>query len=320
LIEIAKKFSEDRRDEIRQFFWNIDFGNIFCLTSSDVSAISLMKPNPQILRLLYSQKVSVKNTSKNYASMAIFLMNRFTQPYQSKTKRRAHSMISRRVMSKIFFTKLPLIGQQHLPTQPFRGFRGEIEPHYINFMPFLHAFGENRIEIMLLDDLRWFSQIIQKQNFPVSLSGSEPEQEFHPLLAQLIKYIKSILFSKSIEICFKICMFYVIVYTKRLLLNKDRSTEPIFLEFMFKDSPEIHDMFSLLYIDETKKYPSLESLKETNPKRYRNIEIYAKRFSFIVEQFENIYNGSLDLPISQLFGHPKGETPFQQIVLYILSN
>jgi hypothetical protein len=320
LIETAKKFSEDRRDEIRQFFWNIDFRNIFCLTSSDVSAISLMEPNPQILRLLYSQKVTVKNTSKNYASMAIFLMNRFTQPYQSKTKRRAHSMISRRVMSKIFLTKLPLIGQQHLPTQPFRGFRGEIDPHYINFMPFLHAYGENRIEIMLLDDLRWFSQIIQKQNFPVSLSGSEPEQEFHPLLAQLIKYIKSILFSKSSDVCFKICTFYVIVYTKRLLLNKDRSTEPIFLEFMFKDSPEIHDMFSLLYIDETKKYPSLESLKETNPKRYRNIEIYAKRFSFIVEQFENIYNGSLDLPISELFGEPKGETPFQQIVLYILSN
>jgi hypothetical protein len=79
-------------------------------------------------------------------------------------------------------------------------------------------------------------------------------------------------------------------------------------------------MFSFLYIDEKQKYPSLESLKETNPKCYRNIEIYAKRFSFIVEQFENIYNGSLDLPISELFGEPKGETPFQQIVLYILSN
>lgn len=103
-------------------------------------------------------------------------------------------------------------------------------------------------------------------------------------------------------------------------MNKDRSTEPIFLEFMFKDSPEIHDMFSLLYIDETKKYPSLESLKETNPKRYRNIEIYAKRFSFIVEQFENIYNGSLDLPITELFGQQKGATPLQQIVSYILNN
>ena len=170
-----------------------------------------MEPNPQILRLLYSQKVSVKNTSKNYASMAIFLMSRFTQPYQSKTKRRAHSMISRRVISKIFLTKLPLIGQQHLSTQPFRGLRGEIEPHYINFMPFLHAMGEYRINIMLLDDLRWFSKIIQQQNFPVSLSGSEPEQDgtfvSHPLLAQLIKYIKSILFSKSSEVCFKICMF-----------------------------------------------------------------------------------------------------------------
>ena len=116
-------------------------------------------------------------------------------------------------------------------------------------------------------------------------------------------------------------MFYVIVYTKRLLLNKDRSSEPIFLEFMFKDSPEIHAMFSLLYIDETKKYPSLESLKETNPKRYRNIEIYAKRFSFIVEQLENIYNGSFDLPISQLFcKQQQGETSFQQIVSYILNN
>jgi len=324
LIDAAMKFSKDRRDEIRQFFWDIDFRNIFCLYSSDISAISLMKPNPQILRLIYYQKVTVKNTSKNYASMAIFLMNRFTQPYQSKTKRRAHSMISRRVISKIFLTKLPLIGQQHLSTQPFRGFRGEIEPHYINFMPFLHAMGEYRINIMMLDDLRWFSQIIQKQNFPASLSGSEPEQDgtsvSHPLLAKLIKYIKSILFSKSSEVCFKICMFYVIVYTKRLLLNKNRLSELVFLEFMFKCSEEIYAMFSLLYIDDTRKYPSLESLKGTNPKRYRNIEIYAKRFSFIVEQLENIHNGSLDLPISELFGQQKGETPFQQIVLYILSN
>ena len=181
--------------------------------------------------------------------------------------------------------------------------------------------GENRINIMMLDDLKWFSQIIQQQNFPVSLSGSEPEQDgLHPLLAQLIKYIKSILFSKSNETCFKICMFYVIVYTKRLLLNKNRSTEPIFLEFIFKDSPEIHDMFSLLYIDGKQKYPSLESLKETNPRRYRNIEIYAKRFFFIVEQLENIYNGILDLPISQLICEKKGATPLQQIVLYILNN
>jgi len=319
LIDAAIKFSNDRRDEIRQFFWNIDFGNIFCLTSSDISAISLMEPNPQILRLLYSQKVSVKNTSKNYAYMAIFLMNRFTQPYQWKTKRWAHSMISRRVISKIFFTKLHLIGQQHLSTQPVRVFRGKIEPYYINFMPFLHAFGENRIEIMMLDDLKWFSRIIQQQNFPVSLSGSEPEQDgLHPVLAQLIKYIKSILFSKSNETCFKICMFYVIVYTKRLLLNRERSTEPMFLEFMFKDSPEIHDIFSLLYIDEKQKYSSLESLKETDPRRYRNLEIYAKRFFFIVEQLENIYNGTFDLPISQLICKQKGTTPLQQIVFYIL--
>jgi hypothetical protein len=324
LIDAAIKFSKDRRDEIRQFFWNIDFGTIFCLSSSEITVISLMKPIPQILRLLYSQKVSVKKTSQGYASMAIFLMNRFTQHFQnhqSKTKTSIISMISRRLKSKIFFTKLPLIGQQHLSKQPLQFFRGEIEPHYINFMPFLRAMGENQIDIMLLDDLRWFSRIIQQQNFPVSLSSSEPERKFHPLLAQLIKYIKSILFSKSNEICFKICMFYVIVYTKRLLLKeKNRLTEPIFLEFIFKDSPEIHDIFSLLYIDETKKYPSLESLKQTNPKRYRNIEIYAKRFSFIVEQLENIHNGSLDLPISELFGQQKGETPFQKIVLYILSN
>jgi hypothetical protein len=318
LIDAAIKFSNDRHNEIRQFFWNIDFENIFCLNSSDISAISLMKPNPQILRLLYSKKVSVKNTSKNYASMAIFLMNRLTQHYQFRIKNNIISMISRRLKSKIFYMKLPLIGKQYLPTQPFRGFRGEIEQHYINFMPFLHGMGENRIDIMLLDDLRWFSRIIQKQNFPESLSGSE--QEFHPLLAQLIKYIKSILFSKSNEICFKICMFYVIVYTKRLLLNKNRLSELVFLEFMFKDSPEIHDMFSFLYIDEKQKYPSLESLKETNPKCYRNIEIYAKRFSFIVEQLENIHNRSLDLPISELFCQPKGATPLQQIVLYILNN
>ena len=321
LSDAAVKFSKDQRDEIRQFFWNIDFENIFCLTSSDVSAISLMKPNPQILQLLYSQKVSVKNTSKNYASMAIFLMNYFTQPYQSKTKRRAHSMISRRLRSKIFLTKLHLIGKQHLSKQPFRVFRDEIEPHYINFVPFLQAFGENRINIMMLDDLRWFSKIIQNQNFSVSLSDSEPEQmgELPPVLAQLIKYIKSILFSKSNELCFKICMFYVIVYTKRLLLNK-RSSELIFLEFMFKSSEEMYVIFSFLYINETRKYCLSESMKKTNPERYRNIEIYAKQFSFIVEQLENIYNGSLDLPISQLFCKQKGETPFQRIVFYILNN
>jgi hypothetical protein len=86
---------------------------------------------------------------------------------------------------------------------------------------------------------------------------------------------------------------------------------------MFKDSPEIHDIFSFIYLE--KKYSiALESLKETNQKRYRNLEIYAKRFSFIVEQLENIYNGSLDLPISQLFCEKKGATPLQQIVLYIL--
>jgi hypothetical protein len=319
LSDAAVKFSKDQRDEIRQFFWNIDFENIFCLTPSDISAISLMEPNPQILRLLYSQKVSVKNTSKNYASMAIFLMNRFTQPYQWKTKRWAHSMISRRLRSKIFLTKLHLIGQQHLSKQPFRVFRDEIEPHYINFVPFLSAMGENRIDIMLLDDLRWFSKIIQKQNFSVSLSDSEPEQEFHPLLAQLIKYIKSILFSKSNELCFKISMFYVIVYTKRLLLNK-RSSELIFLEFMFKSSEEMYVMFSFLYINETRKYCLSESMKKTNPERYRNIEIYAKQFSFIVNQLENIYNGTLNLPISQLVGQTKGATPLQQIVSYILNN
>jgi len=324
LIEATIKFSKDRRDEIRQFFWNIDFGTIFYLTPSDVSAISLMKPNPQILRLLYSQKVSKKNTSKNYASMAIFLMNRFTQHfqnYQSKTKTSIVSMISRRLISKIVFTKLHLIGQQHLSKQTLQVFRGEIEPHYINFMPFLQAMGKNQIDIMMLDDLRWFSRIIQQQNFPTSLSSSEPEREFHPLLAKLIKYIKSILFSKSNEICFKICMFYVIVYTKRLLLKeKNRLTEPIFLQFIFNDSPEIYDMFSLLYIDEKQKYPLLESLKETNPKRYRNLEIYAKRFSFIVEQLENIHNGSFDFPLSQLICELQGATPFQQIVSYILNN
>ena len=210
LTDAAIKFSKDQRDEIRQFFWNIDFENIFCLTPSDVSAISLMKPNPQILRLLYSQKVSVKNTSKNYASMANFLMNYFTQNYrnyQSKTKTSIISMISRRLRSKIFLTKLHLIGQQHLSKQPFRVFRDEIEPHYINFVPFLRAMGENGINVMMLDDLRWFSKIIQQQNFLESLNDSEQEREFHPLLAQLIKYIKSILFSKSNELCFKICMF-----------------------------------------------------------------------------------------------------------------
>jgi hypothetical protein len=103
-------------------------------------------------------------------------------------------------------------------------------------------------------------------------------------------------------------------------LNKDRLPEPMFLDFMFKDSQEIYEMFSFLYIDETKKYSSLESLKETNPKCYRNLEIYAKRFSFIVEQLENIYDGSLDLPISQLFCEKKGATPLQQIVFYILNN
>ena len=321
LIDAAIKFSKDRRDEIRQFFWNIDFENIFCLTSSDVSAISLMKPNPQILRLLYSHKVSVKKTSQGYASMANFLMNLFTQHYQnyqSRTKTSIISMITRRLISKIVFTKSNLIGQQHLSKQPPQVFRGEIEPHYINFMPFLRAMGENRIDIMMLDDLRWFSKIIQKQNFSVSLSDSEPEQDgVPPVLAQLIKYIKSILFSKSNELCFKICMFYVFVYTNRLLLNK-RPSELIFLEFMFKSSEEMYVMFSFLYINETRKYCLSELLKEKNPERYRNIEIYAKRFSFIVEQLDNIHNGSFDFHISQLICEQKRATPFQQIVLYIL--
>ena len=84
----------------------------------------------------------------------------------------------------------------------------------------------------------------------------------------------------------------------------------------------MYAMISLIFIDEVKKYPLIMSLffslEKTNPERYRNIEIYAKRFSFIVEQLENIYNGILDLPISQLFGQTKGATPFQQIVSYIL--
>ena len=109
----------------------------------------------------------------------------------------------------------------------------------------------------------------------------------------------------------------MIVYTKRLLLNK-RSSELIFLEFMFKSSEEMYVMFSFLYINETRKYCLSESMKKTNPERYHNIEIYAKQFSFIVEQLENIYDGSLDLPISQLFCKQQGETLFQKIVSYIL--
>jgi hypothetical protein len=89
---------------------------------------------------------------------------------------------------------------------------------------------------------------------------------------------------------------------------------------MFKSSEEMYVMFSFLYINETRKYCLSESMKKTNPERYRNIEIYAKQFSFIVEQLENIHNGSLDLPISQLFCKQKGETPFQRIVFYILNN
>jgi hypothetical protein len=89
---------------------------------------------------------------------------------------------------------------------------------------------------------------------------------------------------------------------------------------MFKSSEEMYVMFSFLYINETRKYHLSELLKEKNPEHYRNIEMYAKQFSFIVEQLENIYDGILDLPISQLFCEKKGETPFQQIVLYILNN
>jgi hypothetical protein len=334
LLDITKKFSEEKLDKIRHFFWNVDLGNIFCLKSRDVTSISFVDSKSimryHILQLLYSQKISTKTRSQSYAPMAHFLMRYFTQPYHPKTKKSLIAMISSKVKSKFFLTKLSLIGEQHLPNnlifeaQPYRNRTPQMPMYHINFVPFLRAMGSNRINVMMLDDLRWFSRIIQQQNFPVSLSGSEPEQDgtsvSHPLLAQLIKYIKSILFSKSNELCFKICMFYVIVYTNRLLLNKDRLPEPIFLEFMFKDSPEIHDIFSLLYIDEKHKYHSLESLKETNPRRYRNLEIYAKRFSFIVEQLENIHNGSFDLPISQLICEQKGETPFQQIVLYILNN
>ena len=76
-------------------------------------------------------------------------------------------------------------------------------------------------------------------------------------------------------------------------------------------------MFSFLYLKKKDSF-ALESLKETNSERYRNLEIYAKQFSFIMEQLENIHNGSFDLPISQLICEQKGETPFQQIVFYIL--
>jgi hypothetical protein len=89
---------------------------------------------------------------------------------------------------------------------------------------------------------------------------------------------------------------------------------------MFKSSEEMYVMFSFLYINETRKYCLSESMKKTNPERYRNIEIYAKQFSFIVEQLQNIHNGSLDLPISQLFCKQQGETLFQKIVSYILNN
>lgn len=352
----AEKFIKEKQDKIIEFFWNIDLENIFCLTASDITALSFnntkitnytkkpkvikSKLDSQILQLLYSQQISTKKTSRSFTSMAYFLMNRFTQPYYScKTIENIFSMISRRVKSKFFLTKLSLIGQQYLSTGLF--FKDPqfllidiryiiIKKHYINFMPFLQAMSSNRIDIMLFNDFKWFSQIIQTtqttQTIQTTQTTSIQEKTgelLDPTLARLVEYIKSILFFESKEICFKLCMFWIVLYSHRLLFEKNRENEIRFMCHIFTDNPEIPEMFH--YILNGIKLPFLRSLEQTKPEYYHSIKTYAEKFDFIVDRLIVIHDGSLNLQITQLLGEkcdtiPKEASPLQKIVFYILNN
>ena len=362
----AKEFLVKKREKLIEFFWNIDLGKIFYLSAIEISAISfqntktinytkipiVMEPilnrqilqlmNSQILHLLYSQKITIQRTSHSFISISYFLMNRLNQSYNYKTKENIFSMISRRVKSKFFLTKLPLTGHQYLSKgfkfdeprynigrskfeEPrFMGIINKIESHYINFMPFLQAMSSNRIYIMLFNDFKWFSQIIQTTQTTQTTSKLEKTGKLlDPELAKLIENIKSILFCESKDLCFKFSMFFVVYYAQRLLLEKNRTFVFNFIRYIFKDNPEISEIIN--YIMTNNKLKTLETLQETKHDYYRIIKTYGNKFCYIAGCLEDFYNGNLDLPISQLVDEEHGvmlnsASPLQKIVFYILNN
>ena len=351
ILRCADKFLDEKRDKLIEFFWNIDLGKIFCISASDITALSFQntktinytkiskviepKLNSQILELLYSQKITIQKTSRSFTSMAYFLMNRFTQPYYNRmTKGKIFSMISRRVKSKFFLTKLPLIGQQYLSKgskfneSNFCGLiRYRIENHYINFMPFLQAMSSNRIEIMVFNDFRWFSQIIQTthttQTTQKTSKLEKTEKLLDPQLAELVESVKSILFCESKDLCFKFSMLFVVYYANSLLLEKNRGSEYGLFNYIFKDNPEIPEIIHYIMADH--KLKNLEKLQETKHDYYQIIKAYGKKFCYIAGYLEDFYDGNFDLPISQLFDEEhcvilNNASPLQKIVFYILNN
>lgn len=349
ILRCADKFLDEKRDKLIDFFWNIDLGKIFCLSSSDIIALSFQntktmnytkiskviepKLNSQILQLfksqilqLYSQKkITIQKTSMSY-----FLMNCFTQPYyNAKTKEKIFLMISRRVKSKFFLNnKLSWIGQQYLSkgskfNEPkFYGqIRYTIENHYINFMPFLQALSSNRIDIILFNDFKWFSKIIQITQTTSSLGLEKTEKILDPELAKLVENIKSILFFESKDICFKFSMFFVVYYAQNLLLEKNRGCMYGLIHYIFKDNPEIPEIIHYIMTDN--KIETLETLQETKHDYYQIIKAYGKKFCYIAGCLTDFYDGNYDLQISQLFDEgvmSNNASPLQKIVFYILKN
>ena len=355
----AEKFVDEKREKFIEFFWNIDLGKIFCLSVSDITALSFLytktikytkfpkviEPifntqilqlfNSQILQLLYSKRITIQNTSRSFTSISYFLINSFTQPYNNnRTKEKIFSMISRRVKSKFLLTnKLPLIGQQYLSKgskfdeSNFCGLiRYRIENHYINFMPFLQAISSNRIYIMMFNDFKWFSQIIQTiQTTQTTQKISKLEKTgklLDPQLAELIESVKSILFCESKDLCFKFSIFFVVYYANSLLLEKNQGYVSDLLPYIFKDNPEIPAIIH--YIMTEVKLKSLILLEEKQD-YYQIFEAYGKKFCDIAGCLEDFYRGNLDLPISQLFDEERSvmlnsASPLQQIVSYILNN
>ena len=342
ILSCAEKFLDEKRDKLIEFFWNIDLGKIFCLSTSVITALSFLNTNTikytkipkviepilnsQILQLLYSQKITIQKISHSSTSMSYFLMNCFTQPYSYKTKENIFSMISRRVKSKFFLTKLPLIGQQHLSKgskfdeHKFCGLiRYRIENHYINFMPFLQAMSSNRIYIMVFNDFKWFSQIIQTTQTSSSLEKTG--KILDPELAELVESVQSILFCESKDLCFKFSMLFVVYYAQSLLLEKNRDFVFNLIHYIFKDNPEIPEIIH--YIMTNSKLKNLKKLQETKHDYYQIIKAYGKKFCYIAGYLEDFYDGNFDLPISQLFDEgvkPNCVSPLQKIVFYILNN
>jgi len=344
ILRCVEKFLDEKREKLIEFFWNIDLGKIFCISSSDIFALSFQntkimnytkipkviepKLNLQILQLLYSQKITIQKTSQSISmSMSYFLINLTTKPYfNPKTKGKIFSMISRRIKSK-FFLKLPLIGQQHLskgskfyiPPKFCGLITYRIEHHYINFMPFLQAISSNRNDIMMFNDFKWFSQIIQTTR--TTSSQEKTGKLLDSELAKLVENIKSILFFESKDLCFKFSMFFVVYYAHSLLLEKNRYYSYSFIHYIFKDNPEIPEIIH--YIMTNSKLKTLETLQETKHDYYEIIKAYGNKFCYIAGCLVDFYDGNYDLPISQLFDEsvmPNSASPLQKIVFYILNN